>query len=564
MVKGMRCPCSCCRAAFPPVFRLLSPSPRGPRATDVGKLEISQGNLVLKLAPFLEEGAPEEKPEKSSYGPLLLLALLSFRREDGSHDGIAGRYNKSPATHFEMSGFSSLLENFKHTTQLAAAAASSSSNASSSSASGTHRSRKRPHNEISDTHIFPTTAVARIFIACPANVETGGPEALHQLCHMINAGEYSCLDNEIDGESRRGTSNRDEFGRSKQGPETRRPIKAYMLYLRERGTSVEHVDASAARSPKYDKYNAPPAEELPGAAHDGSESSLEFSSDLVIWPEVWTHLIDSLQSETGSGKYQSAIWWLSVNNNKGRFTSQQFESRKDILHLVQSAYARHYVRSKLGGSPSKYNAAAGRQPTKRVLMMTEFLPQASPSFAPPAEGKDDDPDARDIDVVYNTAKGMHYADEIIRRACGKKTKPERDGSIRGGGLRFSPIGKGEGGRERLSGEEVVALLRRAKVYVDFGPHPGMDRLPREAALAGCVVLTNREGAAAFDEDVPLPKEHKFSSFDVDKIYLAIKDVCANHKRESAKLKQYREWILGQEKQMKICVDRFVEEVVTNR
>ena len=90
-----------------------------------------------------------------------------------------------------MSGFSSLLENFKQTTQLAAAAASSSSNVSSS---GTHTSRKRSHAEISETHIFPMTAVARIFIACPANVETGGPEALHQLCHVINAGEYSYLD----------------------------------------------------------------------------------------------------------------------------------------------------------------------------------------------------------------------------------------------------------------------------------------------------------------------------------------------------------------------------------
>lgn len=33
----------------------------------------------------------------------------------------------------------------------------------------------------------------------------------------------------------------------------------------------------------------------------------------------------------------------------------------------------------------------------------------------------------------------------------------------GGGIKFSPIGKGVGGRERLTGEEVVVLLKRAKV-----------------------------------------------------------------------------------------------------
>ena len=58
---------------------------------------------------------------------------------------------------------------------------------------------------------------------------------------------------------------------------------------------------------------------------------------------------------------------------------------------------------------------------------------------------------------------MHYTDEIIRRACGKAGKADANGSIGGGGMRFNPIGKGAGGRERLTGDEVVALLRRSKV-----------------------------------------------------------------------------------------------------
>ena len=40
-------------------------------------------------------------------------------------------------------------------------------------------------------YIYPTTPVRTIYVACPAYAETGGPEALHQLCHMINTGEYS-------------------------------------------------------------------------------------------------------------------------------------------------------------------------------------------------------------------------------------------------------------------------------------------------------------------------------------------------------------------------------------
>jgi hypothetical protein len=42
------------------------------------------------------------------------------------------------------------------------------------------------------------------------------------------------------------------------------------------------------------------------------------------------------------------------------------------------------------------------------------------------------------------------------------------------------------------------------VYIDFGNHPGRDRIPREAAAMGCVVITNRRGSAENDVDIPIP------------------------------------------------------------
>ncbi len=92
----------------------------------------------------------------------------------------------------------------------------------------------------------------------------------------------------------------------------------------------------------------------------------------------------------------------------------------------------------------------------------------------------------------------------------------------------------------------------------------MDRLPREAALAGCVVVTNRDGAANFNEDVPLPAEFKFRTFDSNRIYTMLKECCNNHEEYAAKMKPYREWILGQEKEMVHCVDRLVDRVVNRR
>jgi len=559
-----------------------------------------------------------------------------------------------------MSGFSSLLNQFKQTTQQQSAISSLSSRGRGGGGSGTIGSgsgsgsgsggsstavaatsdanKKRPHSDIIDHNSSSSssprnfshpwkkqhpsnqqqqqqqyrhpenTPVHRIYIPCPAFVETGGPEALHQFCHAINSGGYrydddddvdvdelgndaedndGTLDDTAGGGGGGGATGYDEFGRAitpsssnnvgggstkggggdgssssssssngnnatRRGGSTsagtddknKRVLKAYMLYLRERGSEVEHVTSSRARSPKYDRYDAPPAPCLPGQMMEysmdtesggvpgrddgggsgdantnnnnnnkGRKNDGEYSSELVVWPECWTHLIDSLQPRNSSNstssyhenkKHQTAIWWLSVNNNKGRFLPEQFAIRKDVLHFVQSAYAREYVSSMLRGGGGRGNATGngnggnvGKEDgsgggggggddegRNNVLTLTEFIPHSSPTFAPnlnhrdgtptttpttsmttpttTAEGNDNDRD-RDLDVVYNPAKGMHYTDEIIRRACGKKAKTRADGSVTGGGITFSPIGKGRGGRERLTGEEVVALLKRSKV-----------------------------------------------------------------------------------------------------
>lgn len=56
--------------------------------------------------------------------------------------------------------------------------------------------------------------------------------------------------------------------------------------------------------------------------------------------------------------------------------------------------------------------------------------------------------------------------------------------------------------------EMINLYRQAKVFMDFGNHPGQERMPREAALLGCFVITGSRGSASNEEDVPLPSGFK--------------------------------------------------------
>ena len=46
--------------------------------------------------------------------------------------------------------------------------------------------------------------------------------------------------------------------------------------------------------------------------------------------------------------------------------------------------------------------------------------------------------------------------------------------------------------------------------MDFGFHPGQDRLPREAAILKNCIITNKEGSAAIFQDVPIADEFKFN------------------------------------------------------
>ena len=61
---------------------------------------------------------------------------------------------------------------------------------------------------------------------------------------------------------------------------------------------------------------------------------------------------------------------------------------------------------------------------------------------------------------------------------------------------------------------MIELLKRCKVYIDFGNHPGKDRLPREAALCKCVIMTGLRGSAAYYEDVPISNSYKINQYQV--------------------------------------------------
>lgn len=100
----------------------------------------------------------------------------------------------------------------------------------------------------------------------------------------------------------------------------------------------------------------------------------------------------------------------------------------------------------------------------------------------------------------------------------------------------------------LSAPQVVQLLDECKIYLDLGAHPGRDRLPREAALSECIILTNRRGSAAFHADVPIDDAYKVDDLRLERIPGLLHQLLKNYHRHTTDFDPYRHWILSQERQ----------------
>lgn len=98
-----------------------------------------------------------------------------------------------------------------------------------------------------------------------------------------------------------------------------------------------------------------------------------------------------------------------------------------------------------------------------------------------------DKSAKEDILLYNPKKGFEFTQRLIDAA------PD---------LNWVPL-------QGMSREQLIDVLKKAKVYVDFGYHPGKDRLPRECAMNGCCVITGKRGSAAFFEDVSVVERYKF-------------------------------------------------------
>lgn len=192
----------------------------------------------------------------------------------------------------------------------------------------------------------------------------------------------------------------------------------------------------------------------------------------VIYPEVWTKQIHNFKN------MKKGIWWLSVDNNHNNFTEW---SNNDITHFYQSQYALDYI---INNGGSQYRPLFDYISDKYIT-------------------RDIDNNLKQNIVCYNPAKGKLITNEIIR------LNPD---------IKFVPL-------VSMSEDQIINTLLMSKVYIDFGHHPGKDRIPRESASLNNCVITSVQGAAKNNIDIPINKKYK--SEDVINVGNLIKE-CFNN------------------------------------
>ncbi len=105
---------------------------------------------------------------------------------------------------------------------------------------------------------------------------------------------------------------------------------------------------------------------------------------------------------------------------------------------------------------------------------------------------------------------------------------------------------------KLSGfntSQLINIYKKTKVYLDFGYHPGKDRMPREAALFDNCIITNKKGSAKNKLDIPISERFKFEEkkINLEKISKTIFNIFKNYHKELKSFKKYKKTILNEKK-----------------
>jgi len=180
-------------------------------------------------------------------------------------------------------------------------------------------------------------------------------------------------------------------------------------------------------------------------------------SDLLIFPEVYVQFMEKIQNY---GYTNTVFWWLSWQKFPIQFIEQLniAKTLHQSKHIFQSVYA----------------SQQAQQFGHDGLIVSDYTVLENTQTSAWED--------RPYDVCYLPRKSVGAESVLAELAEDYKV------------LKL----------ENMSHTESLEAIAKSKIFIDFGNHPGKDRIPREAAALGCIPVVHKAGATAITQDVPLP------------------------------------------------------------
>lgn len=332
-------------------------------------------------------------------------------------------------------------------------------------------------------HFFEDT---KIYVHCPSGVVTGGAELLHQLVSFLRENDR----------------------------------EAYIVYFSETNSNESHFDVPS----DYKGYTIAQTSIIDDKPHN-----IE-----VFYEGIFDRI----------GQYkntQKFLWWISVDNFF--YVGQRYIALSDLWHfdkqMAKTWLLRRCKRLLLKHRNEFKSSISIKSLVQQSDMcgfqaeyIQDFLRRNGFKELAPLKDYINTDHCKPIDVsrkndmvLYNPRKGIDFTRKLIESA------PD---------IQWVAL-------QGFSRNQLIEVLRDAKVYIDFGNHPGKDRLPRECAMNGCCVITGNRGSAAFFEDVSIPSEYHFdeNKDSVDDIIKQIRYTLANYESCVNDFAYYRKCIMSE-------------------
>lgn len=239
--------------------------------------------------------------------------------------------------------------------------------------------------------------------------------------------------------------------------------------------------------------------EIPHAAFGGLGEVEDLPTNFIVLPEIYP--VHQVRQTTHIVNCQYIVWWQSFINACTNNALPNYDI-KGIAHAFHSYYEYAMVRPHLKSG-------------QLYFFLTDFIAETYTSV--------------DSETLLESKKPIvcfnGHKDHMTKQLCQESNLP------------FLEI-------KDMERESVNEILAQCQVYVDMGFHPGKDHMPREAAMYGCVVITNKSGSAAYIEDVPIDEKVVLES----ELIPLIKTVLADYPSYYSKQEHYRN-VIRKEKEV---------------